>query len=55
VALVGSEAGLVWAAGGVTRVAFRMTIRGGKIAAINMIADSDSLKTLGLFPGGGTR
>jgi RNA polymerase sigma-70 factor (ECF subfamily) len=49
VALVGGEAGLVWAAGGVPRVAFRMTIRGGKIAAIAMIADVESLRSLGVI------
>lgn len=46
VSLVGGEAGLLWAPGGVPRVAFRMTIRAGKIAAITMIADPNFLKAL---------
>jgi RNA polymerase sigma-70 factor (ECF subfamily) len=50
VGLVGGEPGLVWAAGGVPRVAFRMSIRGGKVAAITMVADPDSLEALGLAP-----
>jgi RNA polymerase sigma-70 factor (ECF subfamily) len=43
VAIVGDVAGIVWAPGGKPRVAFQMTIRGGKIAAIVMIADSAGL------------
>jgi RNA polymerase sigma-70 factor (ECF subfamily) len=55
VALIGGEPGLVWATGGMPRVAFRMTIRGGQISAISMVADADSLRTLGLIPNGGGR
>lgn len=51
VALLGGEPGLVWAPGGVPRVAFRMAIRAGRIASIMMIAAPDSLKMLGLTSG----
>ena len=45
-ALVGGAVGLVWAPGGVPRVAFGFTITGGKVAAIDLIADPERLERL---------
>jgi RNA polymerase sigma-70 factor (ECF subfamily) len=39
VALIDGAPGGVWAAGGVPRVAFGFTIRDGKVAEIELIAD----------------
>jgi RNA polymerase sigma factor (sigma-70 family) len=45
-ALVNGAIGLVWAPGGQARVVFDFTISGGKIVAINMLADPERLRTL---------
>jgi RNA polymerase sigma-70 factor (ECF subfamily) len=42
-ALVDSMAGLVWAPGGLPRVVFDFTIEGGKIVAIDLVADPPRL------------
>jgi RNA polymerase sigma factor (sigma-70 family) len=47
-ALVGGEAGLVWAPGGHPRVAFVFTIAGGRIAAVDLVADPEDLARLNL-------
>jgi RNA polymerase sigma-70 factor (ECF subfamily) len=47
-ALVNGAFGLVWAPGGQPRVVFGFTITGGKIAAIDMLADPESLRKLDL-------
>jgi RNA polymerase sigma factor (sigma-70 family) len=47
-ALVNGAIGLVWASGGHPRVVFDFTIKGGKIVAIDMIADPESLRKLDL-------
>ena len=50
-ALVGGAAGAVWAQGGTPRVVFAFTITGGKVAAIEMIADPGRLSRLEVIPG----
>jgi RNA polymerase sigma-70 factor (ECF subfamily) len=45
-ALVDGEPGAVWMAGGKPRVAFAFTIEGGRIAAIDLIADESRLSGL---------
>ncbi len=47
-ALVNGTIGLVWASGGHPRVVFDFTIRGGKIIAIDMLADPERLLELEL-------
>src|SRR6266568_3224896 len=47
-ALVNGTIGLVWASGGHPRVVFDFTIRGGKIIAIDMLADPERLLELDL-------
>ncbi|HEV2322363.1 MAG TPA: sigma-70 family RNA polymerase sigma factor [Terracidiphilus sp.] len=47
-ALVGGIAGLAWAPGGKVRVAFNFTIVGGKIAAVELIADPERIGELGV-------
>ena len=47
-ALVNGAIGLVWAPGGQPRVVFDFTISGEKIAAIDMLADPESLRELDL-------
>ena len=47
-ALIDGAAGLVWAPGGVARVAFAMTIADGQIIDISLIADPDRLATIDL-------
>src|SRR5438477_5474294 len=47
-ALVNGAIGLVWASGGHPRVVFDFTIRGGKIVAIDMLADPERLLELDL-------
>jgi RNA polymerase sigma-70 factor, ECF subfamily len=47
-ALVNGAIGLVWAQGGQPRVVFDFTIKGGKIVAIDMLADPESLRKLDL-------
>jgi hypothetical protein len=47
-ALVNGMAGAVWAPGGTPRVIFGFTIAGGKIVAIEMIADADRLRAINL-------
>jgi len=42
-ALIDGVPGAVWAAGGKPRVVFSFTVRGGKVAAIELIADADRL------------
>ena len=50
-ALIDGAAGAVWAQGGQTRVVFAFTITGGKVAAIEMIADPERLGRLEVVPG----
>ena len=45
-AMVGGEPGLVWAQGGVPRVAFVFTVAGGKIVEIEMVADPERIGSL---------
>jgi hypothetical protein len=47
-ALVDGAAGAVWAPGGRPRVVFGFTITGGKIVAIDLIADPERLRRLDL-------
>jgi RNA polymerase sigma factor (sigma-70 family) len=47
-ALVDGAVGLVWAPGGQPRVVFDFTIAGGKVVAIEMVADSERLGQLDL-------
>lgn len=47
-ALIDGAPGLAWAPGGVPRVIFRFTFGGGRIAAINQIADPDEIAGLGV-------
>jgi len=47
-ALVDGSAGLVWAPGGRPRVVFAFTIEGGRIAAVDLIADPERLDRLEL-------
>jgi RNA polymerase sigma factor (sigma-70 family) len=47
-ALVDGAVGLVWAPGGQPRVVFDFTITGGKVVAIEMVADSERLGQLDL-------
>jgi RNA polymerase sigma-70 factor (ECF subfamily) len=46
--LVDGAVGLVWAPGGQPRVVFDFTITGGKVVAIEMVADSERLGQLDL-------
>ena len=50
-ALIDGAAGAVWAQGGKTRVVFAFTIAGGKVAAIEMIADPERIGRLEVIPG----
>ena len=50
-ALVDGAAGAVWAQGGKPRVVFAFTITGGKVAAIEMIADPERIGQLEVVPG----
>lgn len=45
-ALVDGAAGAVWAPGGQSRVVFAFTVRSGKIAAIDLLADPERLRQL---------
>jgi RNA polymerase sigma factor (sigma-70 family) len=45
-ALVGGAVGLVWAPGGRPRVAFGFTFTGGKVGAVDLIADPERLRQL---------
>jgi RNA polymerase sigma-70 factor (ECF subfamily) len=45
-ALIDGAAGLVWAPGGVPRVAFGFTIADGRIVAIDVVADPERLSRL---------
>jgi len=47
-ALVNGPAGLAWVAGGQPRVVFEFTITGGKISAIDLVADPERLSQLDL-------
>ncbi|MEO5819002.1 MAG: sigma-70 family RNA polymerase sigma factor [Vicinamibacteraceae bacterium] len=47
-ATVGGAAGLVWAQGGVPRVAFVFTVAGGRITAIELAADESRLAALAI-------
>ena len=47
-AIVNGAPGLVWAPGGRPRVAFGFTITGGKIVAIDLVADPERLRQLDL-------
>ncbi len=47
-ALIDGSAGLVWAPGGRPRVVFAFTIEGGRIAAVDLIADPERLDRLQL-------
>jgi RNA polymerase sigma-70 factor (ECF subfamily) len=52
-ALVNGAAGAVWASRGRPRVVFAFTIKGGKIAAIDLLADPEHIRQLDLaVPGG---
>ena len=48
VALIDGAVGLVWAAGGVPKVVFAMTVADGQIIEISLIADPDRLATVDL-------
>ncbi len=50
-ALIDGAAGAVWTQGGETRVVFAFTITGGKVAAIEMIADPERIGLLEVIPG----
>jgi RNA polymerase sigma factor (sigma-70 family) len=52
-ALVNGAAGLVWALRGEPRVVFGFTISGGKIVAIDLLADPDRIRQLDLVVLGG--
>jgi RNA polymerase sigma factor (sigma-70 family) len=47
-ALVGGAVGLVWAPGGEPRVAFRFAIAEGRVVAIDLVADSEVIRGLGV-------
>ena len=47
-ALVNGAAGLVWVAGGRPRVVFEFTTAGGKIVAIDLVADAERLRQIDL-------
>ena len=49
-ALIDGVPGMMWAQGGQTRVVFDFTITGGKIVAIEMIADPEYLAQLDVVP-----
>jgi len=49
-ALIDGVPGMMWAQGGQTRVVFDFTITGGKIVAIEMIADPERLAQLDVVP-----
>jgi RNA polymerase sigma-70 factor (ECF subfamily) len=52
-ALIDGAPGLVWSAGGNPRVAFLFTIAGGRISAIDLLADPETLAALNveILPG----
>jgi len=52
-ALVNGAAGLVWAHRGEPRMVFGFTISGGKIVAIDLLADPERIRQLDLVPLGG--
>ena len=52
-ALVNGAAGLVWAHRGEPRMVFGFTISGGKIVAIDLLADPQRIRQLDLVPLGG--
>ena len=52
-ALVNGAAGLVWAQRGEPRMVFGFTISGGKIVAIDLLADPERIRQLDLVPLGG--
>jgi RNA polymerase sigma-70 factor (ECF subfamily) len=52
-ALVNGAAGAVWAPHGRPRVVFGFTIRGGRIAAIDLLADPERIRRLDLADLGG--
>jgi RNA polymerase sigma-70 factor (ECF subfamily) len=45
-ALLGAAVGAVWAPGGTPRVAFAFTVAGGRVTAIEIIADEEQLRAL---------
>jgi len=47
-ALVGGAVGLVWVPGGEPRVAFEFTIADGKVVAIDLVADREGIRGLGV-------
>ncbi len=47
-ALVDGLAGAVWASGGTPRVVFSFAVRGGQVAAIELLADPESIAGLEL-------
>jgi RNA polymerase sigma factor (sigma-70 family) len=49
-ALIDGAAGLIWAQGGVTRVVFSFTITGGKVTAMELIADPGRISELEVIP-----
>jgi RNA polymerase sigma-70 factor (ECF subfamily) len=49
-ALIDGAAGAIWAQGGVTRVVFSFTITGGKVTAVELIADPGRIGELEVIP-----
>ncbi len=49
-ALIDGAAGAVWMRGGKPRVVFTFTVTGGKVAAIEMIADPERIARLEVIP-----
>ncbi|MFI9505448.1 sigma-70 family RNA polymerase sigma factor [Nocardia sp. NPDC052566] len=47
-ALVDGRAGAIWAAGGATRVVFDFTVAGGRIVAIDLLADAETIEQMEL-------
>jgi hypothetical protein len=47
-AIVNGSPGVVWAPGGRPRVAFGFTVRGGRIVAIDLLADPERLREVEL-------
>jgi RNA polymerase sigma-70 factor (ECF subfamily) len=45
-ALIDGAAGLVWSQGGTPRVVFDFVVSGGRVAAIEVLADPDLLRDL---------
>ena len=50
-AVIDGLPGAIWVQGGKTRMVFGFTISGGKVTAIEMIADPELLAQLDIVPG----